>query len=205
MSKIKICGLSRPCDIDAVNEALPDYIGFVFAKSPREVGFFQAAALKQRLDERIEAVGVFVDTAVEIISALCQDRVIDMVQLHGNEDADYIKRLKQAVSVPVIKVVRVQSTSQIIEAQAFDCSYLLLDTWQKDRQGGSGHVFDWSMIPKLDKPFFLAGGLNAANIKEAASYHPYCLDVSSGVETHDKKDRQKILELVRKVRSEKNE
>ncbi len=204
MSKIKICGLSRPCDIDAVNEAMPDYIGFVFAKSPRQVSFFQAAALKQRLNTRIAAVGVFVDTAVEIISALCQDGVIDMVQLHGNEDADYIKQLKIAVTIPVIKAVRVQSTEQIIKTQSLDCGYLLLDTWQKDRQGGSGHVFDWSLIPKLDKPYFLAGGLNAANIKEAASYHPYCLDVSSGVETQGKKDRQKILELVRIVRSENN-
>jgi phosphoribosylanthranilate isomerase len=202
MSKIKICGLSRPCDIDAVNEALPDYIGFVFAKSPREVSFIQAAALKQRLNAKIKAVGVFVDAAIEIISALCQDGIIDMVQLHGNEDADYIRQLKKAVVVPIIKAVRVQSAEQIIETQAKDCDYLLLDTWLKGKQGGSGQTFDWSLIPKLNKPYFLAGGLNAANIKEAASYQPYCLDVSSGAETEGKKDGRKIIELVRIVRSE---
>lgn len=204
MSKIKICGLSRACDIDAVNEAMPEYIGFVFAKSPRQISFIQAAVLKQRLDARITAVGVFVDAAVEIISALCQEGIIDMVQLHGSEDADYIKQLKKAVTVPIIKAVRVQNTKQIIEAQYIDCDYLLLDTWLKDKQGGSGHVFDWSLIPKLDKPYFLAGGLNAANIREAAIHRPYCLDVSSGAETQGKKDRQKIIELVRLVRSENN-
>jgi len=204
MSKIKICGLSRPCDIDAVNEATPDYIGFVFAKSTRQVSFIQAAVLKQRLKSHIKAVGVFVDAAIEIISAMCQDGVIDMVQLHGSEDADYIKKLKKAVTVPIIKAVRVQSTKQIIESQSIDCDYLLLDTWLKDKQGGSGHVFDWSLIPNLDKPYFLAGGLNTANIRKAASHRPYCLDVSSGAETQGKKDRQKIIELVRLVRSENN-
>ncbi len=202
MSKIKICGLTRPSDIDAVNEALPDYIGFVFAKSPRQVSSFHAAVMKQRLDVRIATVGVFVDAATSMISALCQDGVIDMIQLHGNEDADYVNQLKQTVSVPVIKAVRVKSKEQIIESQSIECDYLLLDTWRKDKQGGSGHVFDWSLIPKLDKPYFLAGGLNAANLKEAASHKPYCLDISSGAETQGRKDRRKIMELVRIVRSE---
>jgi phosphoribosylanthranilate isomerase len=106
------------------------------------------------------------------------------------------------VAVPIIKAVRVQSPEQIIETQAMDCDYLLLDTWLKGKQGGSGQTFDWSLIPKLEKPYYLAGGINAANIKEAASYHPYCLDVSSGAETEGKKDRRKIIELVRIVRSE---
>lgn len=204
MSKIKICGLSRREDIDAVNEALPDYIGFVFAESPRQISFVQAATLKQRLTCRIKSVGVFVNAALEIVTTLSLDGIIDMVQLHGNEDEDYIKRLRQTVNVPIIKAVRVQSAKQIAMAQSLECDYLLLDTWQKGKQGGSGSVFDWSLIPALHKPFFLAGGLNAANIREAASFMPYCLDVSSGVETQGKKDRQKMIDLVSMIRRQNN-
>jgi phosphoribosylanthranilate isomerase len=200
MSKIKICGLSRKEDIEAVNEALPDYIGFVFASSPRQVSASQAGVLKQTLDSRIKAVGVFVDADIETVAALCRDGVIDMMQLHGIEDAIYIRKLKEALSVPVIKAVRVQNAEQIIDAQSLDCDYLLLDTWQKGIQGGSGVAFDWSLIPQLKKPYFLAGGLNAENILEAARHQPYCLDVSSGAETEGKKDRRKIIELVRLIR-----
>jgi phosphoribosylanthranilate isomerase len=127
-----------------------------------------------------------------------------MVQLHGSEDAIYIRKLKEALSVPVIKAVRVQNAEQIIDAQSLDCDYLLLDTWQKGIQGGSGVAFDWSLIPQLKKPYFLAGGLNAENILEAARYQPYCLDVSGGAETEGKKDRRKIIELVRLIRRQDN-
>lgn len=204
MSKIKICGLSRRDDIDAVNDALPDYVGFVFAPSPRQVSAYQAAKLKQALDSRIRTVGVFVDADIAAIATLVRDGVIDNVQLHGNEDALYIRKLREAVSAPVIKAVRVQSAKKITDAQELNCDYLLLDTWRKDVQGGSGVAFDWALIPKLTKPYFLAGGLSAANLLEAARFEPYCLDVSSGAETEGKKDRNKILELVRLIRRQDN-
>ena len=204
MSKIKICGLSRLQDIDAVNEALPDYIGFVFAPSPRQVGTMQASALKKTLDRRIQAVGVFVDADIDKVAALALDGVIDMIQLHGHEDALYIRKLKRAVSVPVIKAVRVKRAEQIMEAQPLDCDYLLLDTWQKGVQGGSGLTFDWSLIPRDIKPYFLAGGLNAQNILRAAQLKPYCLDVSSGAETDGIKDKDKIIKLVQQIRRQNN-
>lgn len=204
MSKIKICGLSRRDDIDAVNDALPDYIGFVFAPSPRQVSMSQAAELKQALDSRIQAVGVFVDADIADIAMLVRSGVIDTVQLHGSEDAIYIRNLKEAVPVPVIKAVRVQSAKKITDAQELNCDYLLLDTWRKDVQGGSGSAFDWALIPQLEKPYFLAGGLTTANLLEAARFEPYCLDVSSGAETEGKKDRNKILELVRLIRRQDN-
>lgn len=203
MSRIKICGLFRPEDIDAVNKALPDYIGFVFAPSRRQVSAAQAAAFKTRLSAHIKAVGVFVDAAIGGIAALCAYGVIDLVQLHGNEDAAYIARLRQASDAPIIKAVRVQNAAQIKEAEALDCDYLLLDTYAKGRRGGSGEGFDWALIPPLEKPYFLAGGLGEANMEKALSLQPYCVDLSSGAETDGKKDAEKIAALVRMARRKK--
>lgn len=204
MIKIKICGLSGIHDIEAVNEVLPDYIGFVFAQSSRRVNRQQAEKMKNLLDRRILAVGVFVNAAPSEIARLCKNDIIDMIQLHGDEDISYITALRNEVPNPIIKAVRARSSRQLLNAQSLPCDYLLLDTYQKDAYGGSGNSFDWSMIPKLEKPFFLAGGLNVKNIRAAAAADccPYCLDVSSGAETKGIKDRDKIKEIVRIVRGE---
>jgi phosphoribosylanthranilate isomerase len=202
--KIKICGLTRMTDIDAVNGALPDFVGFVFADSRRQVGFDDAAAMRRRLDARIRAVGVFVDADPRGIVRLCESGVIDLVQLHGDEDADYIAQLKNETDCPVIKAVRVQRRQQVLAAEALPCDCLLLDAYLKDAAGGTGEVFDHALIPELKKPYFLAGGLNAGNIKTAAALtrKPFCLDVSSGVETGGVKDAAKIREIVRIAREE---
>jgi phosphoribosylanthranilate isomerase len=186
-----------------VNEALPDYIGFVFAKSQRQVNPQQAKDLKDILDRRILSVGVFVNAEPSEIIKLCMDGIVDIIQLHGNEDHSYMSTLRSKVSNQIIKAVQVQSASQLIDAQLLPCDYLLLDTYQKDRYGGSGKSFDWSLIPTLQKPFFLAGGLCSENIASAVTaMHPYCLDMSSGVETNGIKDQDKIKKIVRMVRSE---
>ena len=202
MTKIKICGLFRPEDADYVNEALPDYIGFVFVQSRRRVTPAQAAAIRKRLDGRIKAVGVFVDTAADEVVALVQAGVIDHIQLHGSEDAAYIERLRSKTDTPVIKAVRVQSTRQVLAAQDLPCDYLLLDAYHPEKPGGIGERFDWTLLPALEKPYFLAGGINAGNIREALKLKPYAIDVSSGAETDGLKDRQKIIKLVNIIRSE---
>lgn len=202
MSKIKICGLSRMEDILAVNEYLPDYIGFVFSKSKRQVTAGQAQALKAELSPKIKAVGVFVNEPVPFVAGLVQRGIIDLVQLHGDEDEAYIQTLKQSVSCPVIKAVRVQSGEQILKAQRLPCDYLLLDAYSKNAYGGTGEAFRWDIIPKdLSRLFFLAGGLNESNITEAIkSVQPYCIDVSSGVETGGAKDKEKIRQIINIVR-----
>ena len=177
MTKVKICGLSRIEDIEAVNLALPDYIGFVFAESRRKVDFVQAKRLKDLLDKRILTVGVFVNAVIDDIVKIRQEQVIDMVQLHGNEDWGYITELRKKINGPVIKAVRVKSQKDILEAETLPTDYLLLDTYQKDLYGGSGEIFDWSLIPQIDKPYFLAGGLNEGNLNEALKHKPYCLDI----------------------------
>lgn len=193
--KIKICGLFREEDIDYANEAAPDYIGFVFAPSRRRVGAAQAAALRTRLSPNILPVGVFVDAPVERISALYKEGTIALAQLHGHEDAAYLAALKHICPVPVIKAVRIHAGTRIETALAAD--YVLFD----NGAGGTGEAFDWSVLhrltARLEKPYFLAGGLNSGNIAAAAAFKPFALDLSSGAETNGVKDRAKIMDLVR--------
>lgn len=106
--KVKICGLKRAQDIECVNRLLPDYIGFVFAKTKREVTEQQAAQLKAMLNPQIKAVGVFVNAEIDKIIRLAKSRTIDIIQLHGDEDAAYCERLRLQTELPIIKAVRVK-------------------------------------------------------------------------------------------------
>ena len=196
MIKIKICGLCRMEDIAAVNAALPDYIGFVFAESRRRVDIKTAAALKEGLDPRITPVGVFVNEDIHMIAELYQNNIISMAQLHGDEDGRYIDRLKKRCDCPVIKVAAVLDRLPAIPAGA---DYALYDTVANTR-GGAGVPFDWKLLEDKGPPYFLAGGLNAGNIADAVRFLPFCVDVSSGVETQGIKDPKKIAEFVRSVR-----
>lgn len=201
MAKIKICGLTRKQDIDAVNAALPDYVGFVFARSKRQIDEEKAKLLKERLNPLIKAVGVFVNEEIERIIKLCNTRVIDLIQLHGDESEDYIKKLKNYVSNEIIKAIRIKGPDDIKKAMEISCDYLLFDAYHEKEYGGTGKTFDWSVIPRINKPFFLAGGINSSNIAKAIEHHnPYCIDVSSGVETNGCKDPKKIMNIVSLVR-----
>lgn len=198
MTKIKICGLTRDCDIEAVNELGPEYIGFVFApKSRRYVEKEQAAGLRGRLRPDITAVGVFVKEKPEVIAELLQDGIIDMAQLHGNESEEYIMRLRELTSKPIIRAFRID-TSQDIEAANQSCAdHILLDSGN----GGTGTVFDWNLLEKIARPYFLAGGLTPDNVRQAIiRFHPYALDISSGVETNGCKDKAKMTAFVQNVR-----
>lgn len=212
MNRIKICGLMRPEDILAVNEWKPDYIGFVFAPSKRQITKERAAMLKAMLDPAIPAVGVFVNSPPDFIVNLVSSGVIDCVQLHGDMEmvetkeyaADLKKRMGDGISgplPPIIRAVRVRTKDDITKAETYPADYLLLDTYVKNQYGGSGTRFDWSMIPAIAKPWFLAGGLNSSNIKDAKATGAWCLDVSSAVETDGKKDPKKIREIIQIVRS----
>ena len=194
--QIKICGLFQVEDIDYVNEAKPDYVGFVFAKSKRQVDIHQAEKLKNKLDTNIKAVGVFVDEQISEITAIVKMGIIDLIQLHGHEDNAYIKQLKQSVQMPIIKAIKVIEKDDLNNLD-YECDYYLLDS----KISGSGKSFDWSLIKDLDKPFFLAGGIDLDNLDEAMSKADYGIDVSSGVETNGIKDRNKIIEIVRRTKN----
>jgi phosphoribosylanthranilate isomerase len=202
LAKIKICGLSRREDIEAVNEVSPDYIGFVFAKSVRQVTEETADILKELLSPGICSVGVFVNDELDRIKSIAEQGIIDMVQLHGDETYEYLQQLRQYINLPILKALRVSGREDLINANQLPCDYLLLDTYHKGQFGGTGVSFDWSCIPRLHKPFFLAGGINSHNVIDAITkLQPYCVDVSSAVESEGYKDPAKIIELVKKVRS----
>lgn len=196
MVKIKLCGLTRRCDIEWANELHPDYVGFVFAGSRRRVTDGQAAQLRKILREDIPAVGVFVDEPIDHVAALVRQGVIQMVQLHGTEDEGFIRKLRRAVSVPVIQAFSVRSPEDIQDAGKSSADFILLD----HGAGGTGQAFDWSLAAALDRPYFLAGGLHPGNAAAAAELRPYAVDVSSGIETEGVKDRQKMIEFVRRIR-----
>lgn len=205
MSKIKICGMQRIEDIEIVNGLLPDYVGFIMSaqnKFRRQVTVETAKKLSKKLNPHIKAVGVFVDEPVKFIRNICSEDIIDLIQLHGHEDNDYINALAKNVKIPIIKAVHVKIANDITEAENLDCDYLLLDTAYKDKIGGGGQKFNWNLIPKnVTKPFFLAGGLSAENIKQAIeTVNPYAVDLSSSVETDGYKDREKVREVIDIVR-----
>lgn len=200
LTKIKICGLTRQEDVDIVNNYCPDYIGFVFAKSRRRVSFDHACYLKSSLNSNIKTAGVFVNQPILFIVELVRQGIVDVVQLHGDENEEYINNLKQRVNCPVIKAVRVNSTEQILKAQKLPCDMLLLDSYQSGKSGGTGKTFDHSLIPPLKKPYFLAGGLNSKNIRDVIlKYRPFGVDISSGVETNGIKDKNKIKQVIQTV------
>ncbi len=199
--QVKICGLCRMEDVVYVNDCLPDHAGFVFARSRRQVTDRQAEQMRKALDPRIRTVGVFVNERIERIRQLCDRGIVDLIQLHGDEDRAYMERLAGCVHKPVIRAVRVRDTGQILAAQEQPCDYLLLDTYIPGQYGGGGQSFDPALIPALSKPWFLAGGLQPGNVGERlAVLAPFGVDVSSGVETDGKKDPEKIREFIKNVR-----
>lgn len=207
MVRIKICGLSRPEDIEYVNEARPDYCGFIIQvpASRRNVTAEQLRRLRERLSDRILSVGVFVNADPALPEALLKDGVIDIAQLHGQENERYVKQLREKTGKTVIKAFPVAAQGDLERAFSSCADMVLLD----HGKGGTGETFDWAVLEKYraggkepEKPFFLAGGLGPDNISEAVRRcRPFGVDLSSAVETDGKKDREKIMAAVAAVRS----
>lgn len=217
MTKIKLCGLRKIEDIEAANLLKPDYIGFVFApKSKRYITPEDAAKLKAHLNEnKILAVGVFVDEDVQKVAKLLNNGVIDIAQLHGDEDNEYIEKLRKLIinnpieksidpvensynkiSGRIIKAFKIKIKEDLDKAKNSTADYILLDAG-----AGEGMRFNWELLDGFDRPFFLAGGLDPQNVKDAiVKLHPYGVDVSSGIETDGFKDPVKMREFVYNAR-----
>jgi len=196
--RIKICGLFRDEDIDYVNEARPDYAGFVFAESKRQVSAPFAQYLRFRLADDIAPVGVFMNAPIAEVAALYHNGTISIAQLHGAEDESYISQLKKICStnkkhtqIQVIKVINGEDLKNDIPETAAD--YYLIDSG-----AGTGKTFNWKLLnqKKIKKPWFLAGGIDSKNIEQAIALNPFAVDISSGAETDGIKDREKILQLI---------
>ena len=201
-TKIKLCGMMGEQDIEAANLLCPEYIGFVFASwSKRYVTPDAAELLRKRLRPEITAVGVFVDGDLTLVAKLLERGVIDMAQLHGQEDEDYIRELKARTGKLLVKSVRMESEEDIPKAENSPADYVILDSGG----GGTGRHFDWRLAARVKRPYFLAGGLTADSVKQAVEMlHPYAVDVSSGIETDGRKDREKMCSFVSAVDSVKD-
>ena len=206
MVKLKICGMRRSEDIEMANRHKPDYIGFVFAESPRKVSYEQAKELSDLLSEDIVPVGVFVNEHMKLIVDLFKDGIIEMAQLHGDEDEKYIRNLKDksieetGKQIPVINAIEIKEGAdyddELLKWRDSASDYFILDSGK-----GSGKTFDWSLIDKESEFFknsiFLAGGLNSENLALAiGEFNPFAVDLSSSVETDGFKDEKKIKEII---------
>lgn len=206
MVKLKICGMRRSEDIEMANRYKPDYIGFVFAESPRKVSFEQAKELSELLSDEIVPVGVFVNEHMKLIVDLFRDGIIEMAQLHGDEDEKYIRNLKDksieetGKQIPVINAIEIKDGAdyddELLKWRDSASDYFILDSGK-----GSGKTFDWSLIDKESEFFknsiFLAGGLNSENLALAIEeFNPFAVDLSSSVETDGFKDEKKIKKII---------
>ncbi len=198
MTKVKLCGLKSEADIAAANILRPDYVGFVFAPhSRRYLAPQKAALLRQQLDKNIIAVGVFVNEKVEAVATLLTEGTIDIAQLHGAENDEYISQLKQLTDKEIIKAFKIENTGDVKLAALSSADYILLDSG-----GGTGTSFDWNLLQGFARPYFLAGGLDCSNVSEAVCrLRPYAVDVSSGIETDGTKDYEKMTAFVEAVRN----
>lgn len=214
--KIKFCGLFREQDIDYANALKPDFVGFIFAEQSRRfVDFATAKALKSRLDSAIKVVGVFVDSPLERVMEALSDGIIDAVQLHGGENNAYISALKACMQrdlgakSPIIKAIKVSNSHTLDLTLEISADFILLDS----PNAGSGKAFDWNLLAqilaksqdftqKFQSRFFLAGGVNVENIQSAIALKPFCIDISSGIESEGKKDFVKMQKIINAIKGE---
>lgn len=209
--KVKICGITSLHDARFVSGALADYMGFIFyEQSPRYIEPAQAGAIANWI-EGPENVGVFVNQPLDNVNMVARQTGIDMVQLHGDEPAEYCSLVEK----PVIKAIHIldETTAESLkkEAAAYrpEVDYLLFDTKVDGKWGGTGRVFDWSILQAIseDIPFFLSGGLNKSNVQTACErVQPYAVDVSSGLESEPGvKSFNKVEGFMNKMESIKGE
>lgn len=192
MTKVKICGLSTPEAVQTAVEAGTDYIGFVFAPSKRQVTLEQARQLATGIPEGVQKVGVFVSPQREEVEQACQVVGLDLIQVHGPIDDTILQELPQQTT----RAIQVGKDAALPETSA---DYLLFDA----PVAGSGQTFNWQELEtqNFTKPFFIAGGLTEDNVADAIRlFHPYAVDVSSGVETNGIKDQDKIKRFIERVK-----
>uniref|UniRef100_A0A832G7U2 N-(5'-phosphoribosyl)anthranilate isomerase n=1 Tax=Ignavibacterium album TaxID=591197 RepID=A0A832G7U2_9BACT len=201
MMKIKICGITNLADALLCESCGADAIGFIFyVGSKRQIMPDEAAEIVRHLNPLTIKVGVFVDENPVLINQLIKDVGLNMVQLHGGETPEDIS----LINVPVIKAFRVNDNFDFSVLNHYSNSYLLLDSYDKEELGGTGKAFNWQMIPEqLKSKIILAGGINSDNIDFIfRQIKPQAIDVSSSLEEYPgKKDKQKVIQFFKKIKS----
>ncbi|MFD1065150.1 phosphoribosylanthranilate isomerase [Oceanobacillus locisalsi] len=199
---VKICGITTPEIAEVAVRAGADFLGFIFAKSKREISTEQAREIIAALPEYVKSVGVFVNKSTQEIEHTVRETGLDFVQLHGEETAETVEHF----SVPVIKSLPGTVDGLHIAAQYDAASYLLMDSPPLPHaHGGNGVAFNWSILKgnHFSERLILAGGLTAENVSEAIQeVNPMGVDVSSGVETDGKKDPDKIKAFIQAAKQQ---
>ncbi|MBR6239477.1 MAG: phosphoribosylanthranilate isomerase [Clostridia bacterium] len=193
MTLIKLCGMMTEDDIAEANRLRPDMIGFIFVpNSRRYVPSEKAYKLRRKLDRRIKAAGVFVNEEPEKISRAVKDGIIDLIQLHGDEDDAYIRALREETDTKIIKAFRIRNRNDVMDTLRSSADMILFDSG-----AGEGRLLDWDLLKDIERPFILAGGLDQENVKRAVmTLRPFGVDVSSGIETDGKKDPVKMKAFI---------
>ncbi len=201
--KIKICGITEYEDASMAVELGASALGFIFARSPRQITPHKARDIIRAIPPFVKTVGVFVDEEPDLIRNVKQFCGLDLVQLHGDESADLCQELMPCT----IKALKIKDESSLKTSQIYEGKVraLLLDTYSKDKAGGTGTTFDWRLAIKTKKlgiPIILAGGIGPSNIENAVRLvGPYAVDVNSGVEeSPGKKSHILLKSLMEKVK-----
>ncbi|WP_295215330.1 phosphoribosylanthranilate isomerase [Ruminococcus sp.] len=204
--KLKFCGIRRREDVIYCNVLQPDYMGMILSPGfRRSVTMAAAAALVKEKHASIAAVGVFVNASAEEIARVLRSVSLDVIQLHGAEDAGTIAKLREMTGLPIWKAVRVQSEKEIRQAEYLGADQFVLEGHVPGQVGGTGQIANWELIAKAAPrmPYFLAGGLKPENIQAALkTLQPTGIDLSSGIETDGVKDYEKMKEIVKIIRGE---
>ena len=199
-TRVKICGITQRQDAEFSVEMGADALGLVFyPPSPRAVTLSQAKEITAGLPPFVSLVALFVDAEVEDVKACLAALPIAVLQFHGNESPSYCEQFNHTY----MKAIRMRDGIDLkTEVKRYSsASAILLDSFQPGVPGGTGQVFNWSLIKDIDKPLILAGGLDASNIAMAIEQvKPYAVDVSGGVEfAKGIKDKQKISDFMQEV------
>lgn len=202
--EIKICGITNSEDAKFIEKYGVNLIGFIFAESPRKIKLQVAEKISQKI-KNVKRAGVFVNENIKSVNYIIKKLKLDFVQLCGEEKINYIKKIKFA---HIIKVLRPRNKKELkSEIKKYEkyVDYFLLDTFKKGIYGGTGEKFDLNLIKiikKSKKPYFVAGGITPENVKELLiKYRPYGIDVNSGIEkSYGKKSKEKIKLLFKNIK-----
>ena len=200
MVKIKICGITNYEDAENAAMFGADYIGFNFYRlSPRYIDEAEVKKIIEKMQNSAKNVGVFVNEKLDTIKKIVQNLDLDLIQLHGDESPDYCKQLKKDTNKRIIKAFRIKNNININKIKKYNVDYYLFDAHKEELFGGTGKTFYHGLLKNIKKDFFLSGGLNEKNVKEAIKIaNPFAVDTASGVEKNPrKKDPKKIEEFIK--------